>query len=79
MHIYVCRHLRIIINFHVFVCVSVCAHAYVYVFMVELATELLLPMRHYALNDLVCAGRQEFDLRWTGSNSVCVTAFLGGL
>jgi len=63
------------------VCVCVCVYvrAYVYVFMVELTTVLLLLTLRYARNDWVCAGRQEFDLRWTGSNSVFVTAFLDGL
>jgi hypothetical protein len=57
MQIYVCRHPRIIINFQVCVCV----------FMVELTTVLLLLMLHYARYVWVCAGRQEFDLRWKGA------------
>jgi hypothetical protein len=49
------------------VCVCTRARAYVYVFIVELTPVLLLLMLHYARKDLVCAGRKEFHLRWTGA------------
>jgi hypothetical protein len=37
-----------------------------YVFMAELTIILLKHMLHYALNDWVCAVRQDFHSFWTG-------------